>query len=47
MVRLFILLFPRSVPLTIVPCGVVNVYGAVGEVYFCVEIEAERRFLFV
>lgn len=44
MMRLFILLFSISVSVTIVPRGVVNVYGAVGEVYSSVTIEAERRF---
>ena len=43
MMRLFILLFSISMSIAIVPCGVVNVYGAVGEVYSSVTIEAEKE----
>ena len=43
MMRLFILLFSISVSAAIVPCGVVNVYGALGEVYSSVTIEAEKE----
>ena len=43
MMRLFILLFSISVSVAIVPCGVVNVYGALGEVYSSVTIEAEKE----
>lgn len=41
--RLFILLFSISVSVAIVPCGVVNIYGALGEVYSSVTIEAEKE----
>ena len=40
---LFILLFSVSVSVAIVPCGVVNLYGALGEVYSSVTIEAEKE----
>ena len=43
MIRLFILLFSISVSVAIVPCGVVNIYGALGEVYSSVTIEAEKE----
>ena len=43
MMRLFILLFSISVSVAIVPCGVVNVYGALGEVYSSVTIEVEKE----
>ena len=43
MLRLFILLFSISVSVAIVPCGVVNVYGTLGEVYSSVTIEAEKE----
>ena len=43
MMRLFILLFSISVSVAIVPCGVVNIYGALGEVYSSVTIEAEKE----
>ena len=43
MIRLFILLFSISVSVAIVPCGVVNVYDALGEVYSSVTIEAEKE----
>ena len=43
MMRLFILLFSISVSVAIIPCGVVNVYGALGEVYASVTIEAEKE----
>ena len=43
MIRLFILLFSISVSGSIVPCGVVNIYGALGEVYSSVTIEAEKE----
>lgn len=43
MIRLFILLFSISVSIAIVPCGVVNVYGALGEVYSSTTIEAEKE----
>ena len=43
MMRLFMLLFSISVSVAIVPCGVVNVYGALGEVYTPVTIEAEKE----
>ena len=42
-IRLFIMLFTISVSVAIVPCGVVNVYGALGEVYSSVTIEAEKE----
>ena len=41
--RLFILLFSISVSVAIVPCGVVNIYGALGEVYSSTTIEAEKE----
>ena len=41
-IHLFIMLFTISVSVAIVPCGVVNVYGALGEVYSSVSIEAEK-----
>ena len=41
--RLFILLFSISVSVAIVPCGVVNIYGALGEVYSSTTIEAENE----
>lgn len=47
MMCLFILLFSISVSVAIVPCGVVNVYGALGEVYSSATIEAERRLILV
>lgn len=43
MMRLFILLFSISVSVAIVPCGVVNVYGALGEVYSSITIEIEKE----
>ena len=43
MMRLFILLFSISVSVAIVPCDVVNIYGALGEVYSSVTIEAEKE----
>ena len=43
MMCLFILLFSISVSVAIVPCGVVNVYGALGEVYSSITIEAEEE----
>ena len=43
MMRLFILLFSISVSVAIVPCGVVNIYGVLGEVYSSVTIEAEKE----
>ena len=43
LLRLFILLFSIAVSVAIVPCGVVNVYGALGEVYSSVTIEAEKE----
>ena len=43
MMRLCILLFSISVSVAIVPCGVVNVYGALGEVYSSTTIEAEKE----
>ena len=43
MIRLFILLFSISISVAIVPCGVVNIYGALGEVYSSVTIEAEKE----
>ena len=47
MMRLFILLFSISVSVAIVPCGVVNVYGALGEVYSSITIETEKETQFV
>ncbi len=47
MMRLFILLFSISVSVAIVPCDVVNIYGALGEVYSSVTIEAEKETLLV
>ena len=47
MIRLFILLFSISISVTIVPCGVVNIYGALGEVYSSATIEVGRRLIFV
>ena len=43
MIRLFIFLFSISVSAAIMPCGVVNIYGALGEVYSSVTIEAEKE----
>lgn len=43
MMRLFILLFSISISVAIVPCGVVNVYGALGEIYSSVAIENEKE----
>ena len=43
MIRLFVILFSISVSVAIVPCSVVNVYGALGEVYSSVTIEAEKE----
>lgn len=43
MLRLCILLFSISMSVAIVPCGVVNVYGTLGEVYSSVIIEAEKE----
>ena len=40
---LFFLLFSISVSVAIVPCGVVNIYGALGEVYSSITIEAEKE----
>ena len=42
-IRLLIILFTVSISFAIVPCGVVNVYGALGEVYSSVTIEAEKE----
>lgn len=42
-IRLLIILFTVSVSVAIVPCGVVNIYGALGEVYSSVTIEAEKE----
>ena len=46
-IRLFILLFSISVSVAIVPCGGVNIYGTLGEVYSSVTIEAEKETQFV
>ena len=43
MMHLFILLFSISVSVAIVPRGVVNVYGALGEVYSSITIETEKE----
>ena len=43
MIRFFILLFSISVSVAIIPCGVVNVYGALGEVYSSITIEVEKE----
>lgn len=43
MMRLFIMLFSISVSVAIIPCGIINVYGALGEVYSSVTIEAEKE----
>ena len=43
MMRLLILLFSISVSVAIMPCGVVNVYGALGEVYSSITIEVEKE----
>jgi len=43
MMRLFILLFSISVSVAIIPCGVVNIYGTLGEVYSSVAIETENE----
>lgn len=43
MMSLFIILFSIFVSVAIVPCGMVNVYGALGEVYSFVTIEAENE----
>ena len=42
-IHLFIMLFTMSVSVAIVPCGLVNIYGALGEVYSSVTIEAENE----
>ena len=42
-IRLLIILFTVSISFAIVPCGVVNVYGALGEVYSSGTIEAEKE----
>lgn len=42
-IHLFIMLFTISISVAIVPCGVVNVYGALGEVYSSVTVEAEKE----
>ena len=42
-IHLFIMLFIISISVAIVPCGVVNVYGALGEVYSSVTVEAEKE----
>ena len=42
-IHLFIMLFTISILVAIVPCGVVNVYGALGEVYSSVTVEAEKE----
>lgn len=47
MMHLFILLFSISVSAAIVPCGVVNIYGALGEVYSSISIETEKETQFV
>ena len=43
MMRLCIVLFSISVSVAIVPCGIVNVYGALGEKYSSVAIEIEKE----
>ena len=45
--HLLILFFSMSVSVAIVPSGVVNVYGVLGEVYLSVTIEAEKETQFV
>lgn len=45
MMRLFILSFSISISVAIVPCGVVNVYGVLGEIYSSVAIETENETL--
>ena len=42
-IHLFIMLFTISVSVAIVSCGVVNVYGAFGEVYSSVSMEAKNE----
>ena len=41
-IHLLIMLFTISVSVAMVPCGLVNIYGALGEVYSSVTIEAEK-----
>lgn len=42
-IHLLIVFFTISVSVAIVPCGVVNIYGALGEIYSSVTIEAEKE----
>ena len=42
-IHLFIMLFTISISVAIVPCGVVNVYGALGEVYSSVTVKPEKQ----
>lgn len=42
LIRLFIIFFSISVSVAIVPCGIVNVYGSLGEIYSTtIEVENE------
>ena len=42
-IHMFIMLFTISISVTVIPCGIVNVYGALGEVYSSVTIEVEKE----
>ena len=42
-IRLFIIFFTLSISVAVIPCGVINVYGPLGEVYSSTSIEAETE----